>query len=118
MLANTITLTVGGVAKVLTRINAADAYSSEYLLRETLGSYRMKIRNSESTKAGVVRDRHNIEVVHTVYATSTVLELVRKVYLVFEQDKSDLMTDEVKALCDQLVASTAALIVSLGNWES
>lgn len=119
MFGNTLVLTVNSVAKTLTKINQ-DGYASEYLLRDTLDSFRAKIRHTSVTKKGAisVTDRHNVEIVHTIYATATVPEIVRKVYLVFEQDKTDTMTFEVKSLCDWLIASTNASIVSLANWES
>lgn len=119
MFGNTLVLTVNSVAKTLTKINQ-DGYASEYLLRDTLDSFRAKIRHTRVTKKGAVTgyDRHNVEVVHTVYATTLVPEIVRKVYLVFEQDTADAMTFEVKALADWLIASSNASIVSLANWES
>jgi hypothetical protein len=74
----TLTITVNAVAKVLNRINQ-DNYGSEYYLRATLDEYRVKIRHSkESPQAdGRQFDRHNIEVTHTVFATSTVPEIKR-----------------------------------------
>lgn len=117
MFSNTVVLTVNSVAKTLTKINQ-DSYASEYLLRDTLDSFRLKIRHSQAKRGSVTVDRHNVELTHTVYATATVPEIVRKVYLVFEQDTSDTMTNEVKALADWLIASTNAAIISLANWES
>lgn len=118
MFSNTVALIVGGVTKTLTKINQ-DGYASEYLLRDTLDSYRLKIRHSLAKRAGgATVDRHNVEVVHTVYATLTVAELVRKTYLVFEQDTADVMINEVNALANWLIASTNASITSLANWES
>lgn len=117
MFGNSIVLTVGGVAKTLTKINQ-DGYGGEYFLRDTLDSYRLKIRHSVANRGSVAFDRHNVELVHIVYATLTVKEIQRKVYLVFEQDTTDTMTNEVKALADWLIAATNASIVSMGNWES
>lgn len=118
MFSNTIALTVGGVGKTLTKINQ-DSYASEYLLRDTLDSYRLRIRHSLAKRNATASvDRHNVEIVHTIYATTTVAEKVRKVYLVFELDTSDNMTDLVAALGAWLAASTNAAITSLANWES
>lgn len=117
MFSNTVVLTVNSVAKTLTKINQ-DSYASEYLLRDTTEAYRLKIRHSVAKRGASSVDRHNVELTHTIYATPTTLEVVRKVYLVFELDTADTMTYEVKALADWLIASTNAAIVSLSNWES
>lgn len=117
MFGNSIVLTVGGVAKTLIKINQ-DGYAGEYFLRDTLDSYRLKIRHTVANRGTVAFDRHNVEIVHIVYATLTVPEITRKVYLVFEQDKADTMTNEVVALADWLKLTANAAIVSMGNWES
>jgi hypothetical protein len=71
MLGDTISITINAVAKTLVKINQ-DSYSSEYLLRETDGEYRCKIRHS--TDKGQVRgetmDRHNVELTRTVFGTA------------------------------------------------
>jgi hypothetical protein len=117
MFSNTIVLTVASVAKTLVKINQ-DSYASEYLLRDTLDSYRLQIRHSNAKRGSLSVDRHNVELVHTVYATATTPEIVRKAYLVFEQDKADSVVNEVAALAAWLTASTNAAMVSLSNWES
>jgi hypothetical protein len=75
---STATITINAVAKVLNRINQ-DNYGSEYYLRSTLEDYRMKIRHSKEAPQADGRqfDRHNVEVTHTVFATSTVAEIKR-----------------------------------------
>lgn len=74
----TLTVTVNAVAKVLNRINQ-DNYGSEYSLRSTTEEYRMKIRNSkESPRSdGIVLDRHNVELTHTIFATPSANKIVR-----------------------------------------
>lgn len=74
----TATITVNSVAKVLNRINQ-DNYGSEYYLRSTLDEYRMKVRHSKEARQadGSRFDRHNVEITHTVYATSLVPAIVR-----------------------------------------
>lgn len=80
---STLTLTVNSVAKVLNRINQ-DNFGSEYYLRSSTDSYRVKIRHSSEAKQADGRsfDRHNVEVTHTVFATSTTPEIVRQFYIV------------------------------------
>lgn len=71
MLGDTITITVNAVAKALKKINQ-DSYSSEYLLREVDGEYRLKVRHStdKGTIRGEIMDRHNVELSRTVFGTS------------------------------------------------
>lgn len=87
-------VTVNAVAKSLVRINQ-DSYSSEYFLRETLGEYTMKIRNTSFLRDGQTIDRHNVEITQTLYATATVPAIVRKAYVVIENSRSDTPADAV-----------------------
>lgn len=74
MLANTLTLTVNSVAKVLTRVNQ-DNFGSQYQLISATEKYVLKIRHSVSTSKGnQLFDTHNVLVEHTVFATPTTLE--------------------------------------------
>lgn len=76
MFANTITLTINAVAKVLRRINQ-DNYGSEYSFASATESIVMKIRHSVDSvdsKTGMVMKRHNVFVEHTVFPTVTDLQ--------------------------------------------
>lgn len=75
MLGDTITITRNAIANVLVKVNQ-DNYSSVYLLRTSTEEFRLNVRHStESAKPGVVPfERHNIEYIHTLFATSTVPE--------------------------------------------
>jgi hypothetical protein len=90
----TLTVTVNSVAKVLNRINQ-DNYGSEYYLRSATDEYRMKIRHSkEATQSdGRAFDRHNVELTHTVFATSTDPQVVRQIYVVYRVLSNDDLTD-------------------------
>jgi hypothetical protein len=86
----TLTVTVNAVAKVLNRINQ-DNYGSEYYLRSTTDEYRMKIRHSKEAPQADGRrfDRHNVELTHVVFATSTtpvVTRIVSSTLRVLEAD--------------------------------
>jgi hypothetical protein len=61
MLANTLTLTINAVAKVLTRINQ-DNYGSEYRLVSTSERITLKIRHSAQGLKGTASyfDQHNV----------------------------------------------------------
>lgn len=120
MFSDTITVTINSVAKVLTKINQ-DGYSSEYLLRESTGSFRLKIRNSQYTdKArGVKVDRHNVELVQIVYAVApATIDITRKYYSVLENDTIDNNTDVSKFAAGITGFQTEANFVKLLNWES
>lgn len=92
---STLTLTVNSVAKVLNRINQ-DNYGSEYLLRNgSVDEYRVKIRHSKEAPdaAGTVKDRHNIDVTHTIFATSTTKQIVRNFYIIARINSDDDLTN-------------------------
>lgn len=121
MFSDPLTITVNAVAKNMIRINQ-DGYSSEYLLRETAGEYRARIRNSsytDKTRGGVKVERHNIEFVYTIYPVSpATFPTIRKVYHVFEQDTGDdsaLMAKTVAALSAFVTEANATKML---NFES
>lgn len=88
--ANPIVVTINAVAKSFNKINN-DNFGSEYLCRESLAEYRIKIRHSkEASKNGATAmDRHNVELTWTIYATSTTPEIVRQIYVVVRNAYSD-----------------------------
>ncbi len=121
MFSDTLTVTINAVAKNLVRINQ-DRYSSEYFLRETLGEYTLKIRNTtylDKARGGISVDRHNIELVHTVYpAAPSTVTLKRKAYVVFENDRSDTIVDPVKVTAGLMAFNTEANLTKMANRES
>lgn len=123
MFADPAVVTINGAPKSLTRVNQ-DQYSSEYVLREALGDYRLNIRNSSRTdkKTGKVTERHNIELIHTIYPVApSTIGTVRKAYLVIENQQGDTLVDpmyEASGLCVFLTASSSANITKMLNFES
>lgn len=118
MFADPITITVNSVAKALVRINQ-DSYGSEYFLREALQEWRLKIRNTSYTNsAGQLVDRHNFEFVNTVYATASAPSIVRKIYSVFENFRSDTAADPLQAFNGFVGFMTSANIQKALNYES
>jgi hypothetical protein len=118
--ASTVAVTVNSVAKTLNRIRD-DGYSSEYLLREATGEFRLKVRHSEYTDKtrGKVVNRHNLELVQVVYPTGGALvNTIRKAYLVFEQDFGD--TDSSAMDVDEALIdfTTDTVIGDLQAWMS
>jgi hypothetical protein len=106
MFGDTLTVTLdgsGGTARVCSKINQ-DAYSSEYLNRISTDEIRVKIRHSkEALKAGEIypMERHNVEFTQTVFATSTVPEFVRQIYVIIRNKPNDTLVD-VTNLCEAL----------------
>lgn len=119
MFADTITITINAVAKVLTRINQ-DKYSSEYILRDVNDSFRLQIRNTILTdkSRGVTIERHNVELVQTVFATATTPVVVRKAYSVFENEATDGVTAPLNFDLGFTGFFTSANLTKLINLES
>lgn len=123
MFADPQTVTINAVAKVLQKINQ-DGYSSEYLLRSATDEYRLFIRNTKRTdkKLGVSFDRHNVELVHTIFPVApATLSTSRKTYFVVENQVGDTLTDpvlEAAGLMAWATASTNANLTKLMNQES
>lgn len=117
MFADTLTVTVNTVGKVLAKINQ-DGYSSEYQLREAAQMFALRIRHTEVNRNGSKVDRHNVELTQTIYATESAAEIVRKVYVVIEVAKSDLDTYLATALADFCKLSSPAVLTKLNGWES
>lgn len=74
MFANTLTLTVNSVAKVLTRLNQ-DNFGSTYSLKSATDQWTLRFRNAtENTRKIEKYDRHNMFVEYVVFATPTTTE--------------------------------------------
>lgn len=121
MFADPIVVTINAVAKNLVRINQ-DSYGSEYLLRETTGEIRLKLRNttySDKARAGKVIHRHTAELVQTVFpvAPSTV-SVVRKAYTVLENESTEAVTDALNFDLGFVSWLSSANITKLINFES
>lgn len=120
MFADPAVLTVNSVAKNLVRINQ-DRYSSEYLLRSATEEFRLFIRNTSRTdrQRGVSIDRHNVELVHTVFPVApSVTSTIRKAYFVFENQAGDTLTDPVHDALALTGFLTQANLNRLVNQES
>lgn len=118
MLGSTIALTIGGSAKTLTLINQ-DGYGSEYFLREATQEFRMKVRHSNASDPNkVVQDRHNVEIVRRVFATSTTPEYNDKLYFVMQALAGRTTVDLAAAVFAWGTATSNAKLTQLENWES
>jgi hypothetical protein len=121
MFADPLTITVNAVAKNLIRINQ-DGYSSEYLLKETTGEWRLRIRNTsraDKARGNKVVDRHNVELVHTLYPVApAIYPTIRKDYRVFEMDVGDDAAYEAKIVAGLSAFITEANAAKMINFES
>lgn len=119
MLGNTLVLPMTGGDVTCVKINQ-DNYSSEYLFRNSTSQVRCRIRHS-TTKATANRpayDRHNFEVLQTVFAAGDVAEYERKFYFVIEHKPGDTSVVVADSVADLAIASSNAFLVSLMGWES
>lgn len=84
----------GGTAKSLPKINQ-DAYGSEYYLRESTQEFRVKIRHSKESpnSAGVILERHNLEITQTIFGTAGSPDEVIQAYVVLRNAKTSTATN-------------------------
>lgn len=120
MFADPAVVTINALAKNLVRINQ-DKYSSEYLLRSSTDEHRLFIRNTSYTdkKRGVAIDRHNVEIVQTVFPVApATASTIRKTYIVIENQVGDTLTDPRNVALGLFAFLTSAKIDQLMNQES
>jgi hypothetical protein len=120
MLGDTIVLPQAGGDITLKKINQ-DAYSSEYLFRDSTSQYRVRVRHTKANATATrpaIYDRHNFEAVQTIFAAGDVAEYERKFYFVIEHLPSDTSVALADAVCDKAILTSNALLVSLLGWES
>ena len=119
MLGDTISVTIGGTARVLSKINQ-DQYASEYYLKIATGEYRLRIKHSKDrvSNGSTPRDRHVITLSEKVYPTPTSVELNRQSQITIVGaflDDPGIQADNLVGLEAYLTKANA---VKLINWES
>jgi uncharacterized linocin/CFP29 family protein len=116
MLANTLTLTINSVAKVLTRINQ-DNFGSEYRLISASERIILKIRHSSTTSANVKFDQHNVLVEWTKIPAAPALPSVLTVSTTL---RGQIGTDpaELDYLSDALGVLVAAQLAAIVQGDS
>lgn len=119
MLGDTLTLPHASGNIVCNKINQ-DSYSSEYLFKDTTHQVVVKVRHSRTKASNGVpsRDRHNVELTETVWATDLDPEIVRKSYFVMELAPDDTDVLLMDALADWAIASADAKLIALVGWQS
>jgi len=118
--ANTIVVAVNAVNKTLKRINQ-DKYSTEYYLRESDQEYTVNIRHTRENpgKDGTQFDRHNVEFIHTIFATESTPAFTRVQYIVTRNTRADdyaTVAYDITGLADLVKAS--GNIADLLAWVS
>lgn len=120
MFADPAVITINAIARNLVRINQ-DKYSSEYFLRSSTDEYRMYIRNTTRTdrSTGAVWDRHNVELIHTVFPVApATLSVIRRTYVVFENQVGDTTQDPINTALGLFAFLTQGKLAQLVNRES
>lgn len=107
MFANTLTLTIDGVAKTLNRVNQ-DNGGSEYKLSSGTEKITMLIRHTVDKLVTGPVNRHNVYVEQTVFATPTITEKYFSVtFTLREREGSD------PAYLDKVSVGALALLATL-----
>jgi hypothetical protein len=86
----TLPITINSVVKTLKRIKQDDFWT-QYYLHEALEEWTVNVRHSidSPNKFGVVYDRHNVELIHTVFATVSAPARTRNTYVTTRNERSD-----------------------------
>lgn len=113
------TLVIGG--ETLPKIKEQD-YGAVYSFYRANGLSKIvatvRHSNVNGNNDNPVKDRHNIEIVETTFATSTVPEFTRKDYVVMERKPGDLSIVTIDNLADWLIAGANANLIKVMGWES
>ncbi len=120
MFADTLTLTIGGVGRVLAKVNQ-DNFCSEYRLVTTTDQFTLTLKNTNYTdkKTGQSIDRHTVQVVWTVFPVApAVSSTIRKTYSVIENMKGDNLSDPRNTALALFAFLSSANIDKLIGFES
>lgn len=117
MFADTLTLALSTGNVIVTKINQ-DAFGSVFRYNDATHEMRLTIRHSKASKNGVPYDRHNLELVETIYAAGDVAEYTRTFYFVIQQLPSDVGFVNADGIADLMIVTANAHLTKLMNWES
>lgn len=116
--ADPLVVTINAVAKSLPKVEF-DKRSSVYFLREATQEFQMKIRNTSYVgPSGLTVDRHNLEFTQQIYATLTAAAISRKVYVTFDNNRSDTDAGLLQTLVGFVGVLTSANLQKSLNGES
>lgn len=119
MFGDTLVLSIGGTSTTFVKINQ-DNFAAVYQHKSETALSRISIRHTQTNgrNGNPPRDRHNFEIVRTVFATGEVPEKVSKSYFVVEVSPDDLSIDLPVAMASWASANSGANLLKLLNWES
>lgn len=108
-------------SKTLVRIKE-EGFSSMYRFADANQEYMLQVRH-QKTKARndePEKDRHNVELVITTYATADAPKKTKKVYIVVEQPPEDTTTTLAESLIAWLASGTVSYdtLKFVQRWES
>lgn len=113
---NQIIINIDETPKTLVKINQ-DNYGSQYYLRESTQEFTVNVRHTrEKVLAdGTQYDRHNVELVHTVFPTDTSIGFTRVQYIVtrnLRNDDYDSVEEGILALTGFIDSATVGNLLS------
>jgi len=108
MLSSTITLTVNGVAKVLSRITGSEPYQSKYWLEDGLVEYLLSFKHTVPSKRGISKESHLVRLDVNTYDADNVLVRTQSVWTVLEVSVGRQDTTTLGYYSDALAAWIAA----------
>lgn len=120
-LPNPVDINVNAVDKDMFKINQ-DNFGSTYRLLSSVEKIDLKIRHQSEkpNAAGVVFDRHNVDLTRTVFSTGAgIPDIVTQCYVVFRHANNDLSVHLpylVIAMADLLKES--AFVTDLISWQN
>jgi hypothetical protein len=120
MIGDTLTVTYNSVAKVLNKVIPSAGVAAEYMLRDSVEEFRIRIRHTnETAKVGQpAYERHQIDLIRTVFATVSTPERVYQAYTVIrlqkgsDPDQAEFLTS---ALCG---VESASFIDKIVGWQA
>lgn len=119
MLGETLTLSIDGTNKVLSRINEEN-FSATYLLLTPTEEFTVVIKHAkDKPRMGEMpRDRHNVRLVHTVFAVAPALPVVREISTTIVGPRADDKTALAKEVVGMGAYLSLATTTKILGWES
>jgi len=120
MIGESVTITINSVPYTLNRLDPGVPFASDYFFRDATQEVTLRVRHSnESVRSGQPAfERHQLDLVQKVYATTTTPERQYQTYTVIRLPKGgdpDAAEHLVAALCS---FSTASVVDKVVGWQS
>lgn len=114
-----ITITIGETPKTLVRIDNPK-FGAQYYLRESTEEFTLNVRHSQESpqKNGIQFDRHNVELIRTVFATDTKPAVTHTSYIVIRNSRDDDYEDVEDDFLALTALTNSAAVKQLLGWVS